>query len=105
MTDPKRLFDCLQLHLEKGPIPDMLAAKENGKWKTYSTDQVADTVNNLSAGLLSLGISGGDRTPERMDKVAIIARNSPEWVMVDMAVQQIGAVLTPIYPTISVNEL
>jgi long-chain acyl-CoA synthetase len=105
MTDPKRLFDCLQLHLEKGPIPDMLAAKENGKWKTYSTDQVADTVNNLSAGLLSLGISGGDRTPEGMDKVAIIARNSPEWVMVDMAVQQIGAVLTPIYPTISVNEL
>ena len=105
MTDPKRLFDCLQLHLEKGSIPDMLAAKENGQWKSYSTVQVADTVNNLSAGLLSLGISGGDRTPEGVDKVAIIARNSPEWVMVDLAVQQIGAVLTPIYPTISVHEL
>jgi len=105
MTEPKRLFDCVQLQLEKGSIPDMLAAKENGKWKTYSTEQVADTVNKLSAGLLSLGISGGDRTPEGMDKVAIIARNSPEWVITDLAVQQIGAILTPIYPTINVHEL
>lgn len=105
MTDPKRLFDCLQMHLEKGSIPDMLAAKEKGSWKTYSTDQVAGTVNRLSAGLLRLGISGGDRTPEGMDKIAIIAKNSPEWVMVDLAVQQIGAILTPIYPTINVNEL
>lgn len=105
MTDPKRLFDCLQMHLDKGPIPDMLAAKEKGVWKTYSTQQVAETVNKLSAGLLRKGISGGNRTPEGMDKLAIMARNSPEWVIVDLAVQQIGAVLAPIYPTINVNEL
>lgn len=105
MTAPSRLFDCLQLHLEKSPLPDMLAAKENGSWKTYSTQQVAETVNKLSAGLLQLGISGGDLTPEGMDKVAIIAKNRPEWIMVDLATQQIGAVLTPIYPTINVHEL
>jgi long-chain acyl-CoA synthetase len=105
MTDPKRLFDCLQMHLEKGPIPDMLAAKENGQWKTYGTVQVAEIVNKLSAGLLRLGISGGDRTPESIDKIALISKNCPEWVMVDLAVQQIGAVLAPIYPTINVNEL
>jgi long-chain acyl-CoA synthetase len=105
MTDPKRLFDCLQMHLEKGPISDMLAAKENGKWKTYGTVQVAEMVNKLSAGLLRLGISGGDRTPESVDKIALISKNCPEWVMVDLAVQQIGAVLAPIYPTINVNEL
>lgn len=105
MTEPKRLFDCIQYHLEKGSISDMLAAKENGKWKTYSTQEVADTVNKLSAGLLHLGISGGDRTAEGMDKVALISKNRPEWIMVDLAVQQIGAVLTPIYPTINVNEL
>src|SRR5258708_1594449 len=105
MTEPTRLFDCLQIQQEKAVLPDMLAAKENGKWKTYSSTEVTDTVNKLSAALLGLGISGGDRTVEGMDKVAIVAKNRPEWVMVDLAVQQIGAVLTPIYPTITVAEL
>src|SRR5690606_9035168 len=31
--------------------------------------------------------------------------NRPEWIMTDVAVQLCGAVLTPIYPTISPNEL
>ncbi len=105
MTGPTRLFDCLQIYQGKSPLPDVLAAKENGQWKTYSSTEVNDTVNKLSAALLGLGISGGDRTEEGMDKVAIIAKNRPEWVMVDLAVQQIGAVLTPIYPTITVAEL
>jgi long-chain acyl-CoA synthetase len=39
------------------------------------------------------------------DKIAIMCKNRPEWIMLDMAVQQIGAVLTPVYPTINVNEL
>src|SRR5258708_19357299 len=101
MTEPTRLFDCLQIQQEKAVLPDMLAAKENGKWKTYSSTEVTDTVNKLSAALLGLGISGGDRTVEGMDKVAIVAKNRPEWVMVDLAVQQIGAVLPPIPPTIT----
>ncbi|HEV2353421.1 MAG TPA: long-chain fatty acid--CoA ligase, partial [Puia sp.] len=42
---------------------------------------------------------------EGMDKVAMISKNRPEWIMVDAAVQQTGAVLTPIYPTIAVGEL
>jgi long-chain acyl-CoA synthetase len=105
MTEPKRLFDCLSMHLEKEPLPDMLAGKENGKWKTYSTTEVADIITKLSTGLLRSGISGEDRTEEGMDKVAIVSKNRPEWIMVDLAVQQTGALLTPIYPTISVSEL
>src|SRR5690606_37799878 len=46
-----------------------------------------------------------DGTPEGRDKIAIIAKNRPEWVMLDLAVQQIGAVLTPVYPTIGDPEL
>lgn len=105
MAEPKRLFDCVQYHLKNSPLPDMLAGKENGKWKTYSTAESAETIDKLSAGLLKLGISGGDRTIEGMDKVGIISKNRPEWIMVDLAVQQIGAILTPVYPTISVHEL
>ncbi len=105
MTEPKRLFDCLDYHLERKPLEDMLCGKEGGQWKKYSTAAVKDTVDKLSAGLLSLGISCGDMTAEGRDKVAILSKNRPEWVMLDLAVQQIGAVLTPIYPTINVNEL
>lgn len=105
MTEPRRLFDCIQYHLERTPLPDMLAGKENGQWCTYSTQQVKDTVDKLSAGLLNLGISAGDMTAEGRDKIAIISKNRPEWLMIDMAVQRIGAILTPVYPTINVNEL
>jgi len=105
MTEPKRLFDCLEYHLERKPLEDMLAGKEGGQWKKYSTTVVKETVDKLSAGLLSLGISCNDMTAEGRDKIAILCKNRPEWVMLDLAVQQIGAILTPIYPTINVNEL
>jgi long-chain acyl-CoA synthetase len=105
MNEFRRLFDCLQFHLENGPIPDMLAARENGKWVKYSTPDVKDLTDKLSAGLLNSGITCGDMSPEGRDKIAIISRNRPEWIITDLAVQQIGAVLVPIYPTINVNEL
>ncbi len=105
MMEPKRLFDCLQFRLEKNPDDIMFAAKEGGQWRNYSTRQVTEIVNNLSAGLLSLEISPNDMTAEGRDKVAILCKNRPEWMMLDLAVQQIGAILIPVYPTINVNEL
>ncbi|MFM9908916.1 MAG: AMP-dependent synthetase/ligase [Chitinophagaceae bacterium] len=105
MNTPKRLFDCIEFQLAQGALPDMLAAKESGQWKKYSTHQVSEIVNKLSAGLLSLGIGPNDMTVEGRDKIAILCRNRPEWIMLDLASQQIGVILTPIYPTINVNEL
>ncbi|OQP46966.1 AMP-dependent synthetase [Niastella yeongjuensis] len=106
MTEPKRLFDCLQFHLkENKSLPNMMAAKENGQWRSYSTQEVKTTVDQLSAGLLNLGMGCGDMTAENRDKIAILSKNRPEWVILDLAVQQIGAILTPIYPTINVQDL
>ena len=103
--EPKRLFDCIQYHLENSPLPDMLAGKEGGKWRTYSTQEVKELVDRISGGLLNMGIGCGDMSAEGRDKVAILSKNRPEWLMLDLAVQQIGAILTPVYPTINVNEL
>jgi long-chain acyl-CoA synthetase len=105
MQKPTRLFDCLEYQLKELPLPDMFAAKEGGGWKQYSTAEVNDTVNQLASGLLHLGISPNDMSAENRDKIAIISKNRPEWLMIDLAAQKIGAVLVPVYPTINVNEL
>lgn len=101
----KRLFDCLEHQLNRFPKSDMLAAKENGQWTTYSTERVVEIVNKFSAGLIQLGVSARDITPESSDKIAIISNNRPEWIFTDLAAQQIGAILVPVYPTTSPLEL
>ncbi|RPD43319.1 long-chain fatty acid--CoA ligase [Chitinophaga barathri] len=105
MIQPKRLFDAVATQQEKFPKKDMLVSKVNGEWKPWSTAQVQETVNRLSAGLLSLGVSGNDFTPENADKIAIISNNRPEWVITDLAVQQTGAILVPLYPTTNPLEI
>lgn len=105
MTEPRRLFDCLPCQLERQPLEAMLAGKEGGQWKKYSTREVQHLVDRLSAGLQEMGISGHDMSVEGRDKIAVLSKNRPEWMLLDLAVQQTGAVLTPVYPTINVNEL
>lgn len=102
---PYRLFDAIEYQLKKFPKSDMLVSKVNGEWKPYSTGQVKEIVNRFSAGLLKLGVSANDFSAENSDKIAIISGNRPEWLLTDMAVQQTGAILVPIYPTTNPIEL
>ena len=105
MTTPHRLFDCLPPLLKDSPDTVLLSAKEGGQWKGYTVKEVADLVEKLCAGLLALGLSPNDMSVEKRDKIAIIAKNRPEWLLLDLAVQKIGAVLVPVYPTVHVNDL
>lgn len=89
-----RLFDFLYRQLEQFPLNDAFAHKINGEWKKYSTVDAVKIVNQLSQGLVAFGIKPND-------KIAIVSEGRPEWVFVDLAVQQVGAVLVPLYPTLS----
>lgn len=100
-----RLFDALTHQKNHFPKSDMLNAKENGVWKHNSTLQTIEIVNQFSAGLLKLGVSCNDCTAEGSDKIAIISNNRPEWIYTDLATQQIGAILVPVYPTTNPLEL
>ena len=100
-----RLFDSIDYQLKRFPKSNMLNAKVNGQWKSFSTREVGDLVNQLSAGLLKKGIRGSNESTEESDKIAIISQNRPEWVFTDLAVQQTGAILIPIYPTTNPHEL
>ncbi len=105
MTTPHRLFDCLDILMEKGPSNALLVGREGDAWRPYTTAEVKDIVEQLCAGLLALGVSAGDMSVEGRNKIAIIAKNRPEWVFLDLAVQKIGAVLVPVYPTVHVADL
>lgn len=94
----KRVFDLLSNYLEQYPDQAVaLAGKQNGHWRKYSVQEYVKLSNILSGALLELGI-------QPQDKVAVICGNRPEWNILDMAITQIGAVLVPIYPTISEQD-
>ncbi len=91
----KRVFDLLAHYKEKYPDQKVaLAGKVNGQWREYSIDEYIEQTNIISGALIELGV-------QPQDKVAVISNNRPEWNILDMAITQIGAVMVPIYPTIS----
>ena len=90
---PLRTFDLLPRFVEKyGKKKTMFACMVDGNWKKYISRDFVKMTDTLSQGLIGLGVGKGDR-------VAVISNNCPQWNMVDFAVQQIGAILVPIYPT------
>jgi long-chain acyl-CoA synthetase len=93
-----RLFDFITYQQKHNPIDKALVTKYNGKWIATSTQEFIDKANQLSRGLLRLGIKPND-------KVAIISSsNRTEWNLLDIAILQIGAQNVPIYPTISSKD-
>lgn len=94
----KRLFDYLYHQQSNYPLKKSFGRRHGEAWKFFSTDEIIEYSKRLGSGLISLGIQPGD-------KVSILAyTNRPEWVIADMAIQQIGAISVPLYPTISAKE-
>ena len=84
--------------MKKYPEQDTaLAKKENGEWRRYSIQEYVNTTNIISFALIKIGI-------KKNNKVAIISSNRPEWNILDMAIQKVGAITVPIYPTISKDD-
>ncbi|PTB96184.1 long-chain fatty acid--CoA ligase [Marivirga lumbricoides] len=95
--EPSRLFDLIEYQFKNHPLQDALAYKEGNSWKKYSTEEVINIIDAVSCGFIHLGIS-------KDDKVGIVANNRPEWNFIDLALQQIGAVSVPMYPTITEKD-
>ena len=94
----KRIFDLLSNYVEKFPNQAVaLAGKKNGEWRKYGIQEYIECVDKLSYAFIELGI-------RKEDKVAMILNNRPEWNMIDMAINQVGAISVPIYPTISEED-
>ncbi|TDR76705.1 AMP-dependent synthetase/ligase [Paludibacterium purpuratum] len=92
-----RAFDFLRQQLDQFPRKDCLGGKNGKSWTVLSTAEAVKTVDLLSLGLIGQGIAQGDR-------VAIAAENCLEWALVDLALQQIGAISVPLYPTCTLED-
>ncbi len=92
-----RLFDVPYHQLKNFPQENMFNTKVNGEWQALSTMDFLDRSMRLSKALIHMGISSGDR-------IAVASTNRYEWNVLDIAVQQVGAVLVPLYPTISAKD-
>lgn len=74
-----------------GGRPDLLIVRERGRRLAQSTADFLRGVHSLALALEARGLHAGER-------VAIFFENRPEWHMVDLACQLIGAVTVPISP-------
>jgi long-chain acyl-CoA synthetase len=75
-----------------------LIHKVKDTWVEISYKQALEKIDALSAWFLNIGIKKGDR-------LALIIENGPDYIYYDQALQQIGAVNTSIYPTLSETEI
>ncbi|MGJ8686080.1 MAG: AMP-binding protein, partial [Spongiibacteraceae bacterium] len=64
----------------------------NREWTQYTYNEVYDSALRIASGLRAQGINAGDR-------VAILAKNSAQWMMADFACMLSGIISVPIYAT------
>jgi long-chain acyl-CoA synthetase len=75
-----------------------LTHKVNDAWVDISYKQALDKIDAISAYFLEMGIKKGDR-------LALILENCPDYIFYDQALQQVGAINTSIYPTLTEAEI
>jgi len=93
------IFRIPDYQRKRYPQKAALAGREAGAWRTWSTEEILMERERISAGLLHRGFRKGDR-------IGIFAHcGSPQWVIADTAMMQIGIVSVPIHMTARPDEI
>jgi len=93
-SEPATLAELFSRSAAEFDLPDALNYKREGKWRAISSRQMVEQARNIALGLYSLGLRKGDRA-------AILAANSPEWVLSDAGCQFAGVIDVPVYTTLA----
>ncbi|UQX01590.1 AMP-binding protein [Streptomyces sp. RerS4] len=89
------LGDIPFLNAREAPDAPVLSRKErDGTWRDVSAAEFAAEVLAVAKGLIAEGLAEGDR-------LAIMARTTYEWTLLDFAGWAAGLVTVPVYPTSS----
>jgi len=92
-------FPSLFLQQSRSRTSDVaIRYKYHGLWKSWTWGETNTHVKELACGLASKGLKPGD-------KVAIIGNNIPQLYFAMIAAQCLGAVVAPIHPDSSTEEL
>jgi long-chain acyl-CoA synthetase len=97
MAEIKTICDLYFNTVDTLQRPDHLMRKRKGLWEVVSTQEIAETVEAFSCGLMALGVKPGD-------KVVLVSEDRPKWLLTDYAVLTAGAADVPIYPTLNAQE-
>lgn len=71
--------------------------KVQGQYEPFSYNELAEWVMDFAAGLHQMGIGKGDM-------IGVVSENRIEWIIADFAVSGIGAVIVPVFPTLTVSQ-
>lgn len=77
---------------------ESLRYKRTGRYLSLTYSELWQNIQQFASALQTHGV----RTH---DKVAVFATNCPEWVICDYAIQWVGGVVVPIYPTIPAAQV
>lgn len=94
----KSIPELFKLRVRELGDATMMRQKELGIWRAYSWKDVATVVDEIGAGLLSLGYGAGE-------VASVLSNTSREWVWCDLAVQSVGGVCNGIYPTDAAQQV
>jgi long-chain acyl-CoA synthetase len=76
----------------------VMQVKRGGAWAPISSRELYRDAMGVARTLQNWGIRKGDR-------LAILSENRPEWAVADYAIMLIGAVVVPIYPTLTSEQI
>jgi len=77
--------------------PAQFMRKVGDSWESIAADRALSDVQQIALGLAALRIEHGDR-------VGLLSENRYEWPVCDLATLSLGAVLVPIYPTLTADQ-
>lgn len=98
MDAPRTLCELLGKSVETHHNPRMLTSKKGGRWESFSSDEVYDSVRRVALGLYSVGVRPGDH-------VALYADSNAYWTIADLGIIHCGAVNIPIYVTQAIPQI
>jgi long-chain acyl-CoA synthetase len=92
------LVSRFQQLADRHPADPLWHEHTGGAWRPTTWSQARAWVEEIAAGLISLGI-------EKADRVGLVGANQPAWVASDYGIQHSAAVPVPLYNTLSTEQI
>lgn len=97
--DFTRIFELLQFQKDRYPNSKALSRWSHGEWHSLSITTLMDKIDALSIKFIQAGFKKNDKA------ILVPESGNPDWVIIDMALQQIGIVVVPVHPTLNDEEI